>query len=296
MSGKTVAVPAVIKRIAVTCYGGASQTTAALGGSGKIVAQPSGIRFPLFSRIYPRFAGVPDAGSFNNVNVEYIIALKPDVVVGSIYARQGNAKIESAGIPVVVVTTGLADVSQLLAEFEMIGKLLGEEKRAGRLVRYWRKNLSQIEKRVRSVPEGKRKKVLYLSSSGSFLRTEGTVWWGHYFITAAGGINVSRDVGYSGEITLEQVLRWAPDTVIVSRDRQQTGNIREVLNRYSVHRCPTGAFWWDRPSPEAILGILWLAKTLYPEAMTDIDVKRETMSFYRDFYGYALSEKEYEGF
>ncbi|OPY00115.1 MAG: hypothetical protein A4E58_00155 [Syntrophorhabdus sp. PtaB.Bin006] len=57
-----------------------------------------------------------------------------------------------------------------------------------------------------------------------------------------------------------------------------------------------GAFWWDRPSPEAILGIIWLAKTLYPEDMADIDLRKEAMLFYKTFYGYALTDREYETF
>lgn len=296
MSGRTVEIPAVINRIAITCYGGASQEIAALGGSDRIVAQPSGSKFPQLSRMYPRLGSVPDAGSFNNVNVEYIISLKPDVVVASVYARQGNRKIESAGIPVVVVTTGLADISRLLTEFTMMGKILGEEQRAGELVRYWNKYLSLVQKRVMAVPESKRKKVLYLSSTGSFMRTEGRAWWGHYFITASGGINVSRDVSYAGEITMEQILNWDPDAIIVNRDRHHPGNMKEVLRKYSVHRCPTGAFWWDRPSPEAILGVMWLAKSLYPQVMADIDLKKETRSFYRQFYGYTLTDGEYAAF
>jgi iron complex transport system substrate-binding protein len=64
----------------------------------------------------------------------------------------------------------------------------------------------------------------------------------------------------------------------------------------AVYCCPVGAFWWDRPSPEAILGIMWLAKTLYPKAMSDIDIKKETKWFFERFYKYSLTDKEYESF
>jgi iron complex transport system substrate-binding protein len=69
-----------------------------------------------------------------------------------------------------------------------------------------------------------------------------------------------------------------------------------AVRENAVYRCPVGAFWWDRPSPEAILGIMWLAKTLYPSACADVDIKGETDSFFRRFYGYNLSDEEYEAF
>jgi iron complex transport system substrate-binding protein len=63
-----------------------------------------------------------------------------------------------------------------------------------------------------------------------------------------------------------------------------------------VYPCPIGAFWWDRPSPEAILGILWLSKKLYPEVLADIDLKDESRIFYREFYGHELTDPEFEEF
>ncbi len=48
-----------------------------------------------------------------------------------------------------------------------------------------------------------------------------------------------------------------------------------------MHQVPIGAFWWDRPSPEAPLGFMWMATTLYPEYTKDIDLKKETKEFYK---------------
>ena len=41
---------------------------------------------------------------------------------------------------------------------------------------------------------------------------------------------------------------------------------------------------------------MWLAKTLYPEETASIDLKKETIEFYKTFYNYDLSDKEYESF
>ncbi len=306
MSGKTVKIPQVINRIVITCQGGASHEISVLGCADKIVAQPTMRSFPQLLKIYPRFRNIPDAGSFDVVNIEHIMTLKPDIVVASVTSMQGNKKIESLGIPVVTVSTGRADVDRLLNEFAMMGKILGKEKRAEALVQYWNDYLSLMQKRISKVSEVRKKKVFY-TSSGSGFTVERELGWGHHFITASGGINVSKDLKFGGEVTPEQLLIWNPDVIIARnnkitrlsnsavRDNPQLKQLRAVKAN-TVYQCPTGAFWWDRPSPEAILGIMWLAKTLYPEAMGDIDLKRETMSFYKIFYRYTLTDIEYDTF
>jgi len=307
MSGKTVTIPRIVNRIVVTCQGGASHEISVLGCADKIIAQPSMKSFPQLLKMYPRLNNIPNAGSFDTVDVEHIMALKPDIVVASVTSLQGNKKIESLGIPVVTVSTGRANIDRLLREFKMMSEILGGAQKADALVRYWNDRLSSIRKRTAAIPEATRKKVFYAFSGSSFT-TESELGWGHYFITASGGINASRSLKIErGAVGPEQLLVWNPDVIITRSDKDfqgKTNTIRgnqrlrgiKAVKDNAVYPCPIGAFWWDRPSPEAILGIMWLAKTLYPEAMADIDLKRETILFYRTFYGYTLTDREYEAF
>ena len=45
---------------------------------------------------------------------------------------------------------------------------------------------------------------------------------------------------------------------------EQVQDLKAIKNK-QVFSIPIGGFWWDRPSPEATLGFLWLAQTVYPE-------------------------------
>lgn len=307
-AGRAVAVPQAMRRVVITCYGGAAQEVAVLGAADSIVAMPSERTFPQFSKMYPRLGDATDAGSFDNINLERILALQPDMVIAGVVSPQGNRKIASLGIPVFVVAVGRADIGLLLREFRSVGALLGAEKRAADLAAYWQAKLALIEERLSSLPAARRKKVFYTShGSASPLSTGGRSSWGHHFITAAGGINVAASVGPSREVTVEQVLLWNPDVIIVSHSRTPDNPVTAILQDpklknvkavgdEAVFRCPVGAFWWDRPSPEAILGILWLSRTLYPEVMADIDLKEETRWFYRHFHGHALADADFEAF
>lgn len=42
---------------------------------------------------------------------------------------------------------------------------------------------------------------------------------------------------------------------------------------------------WAQPDTRWILGLQWLAKDLHPEIFSMIDIEKEIVSFYNDFYG-----------
>jgi len=305
MAGNTVTIPANISRIAITCCGGATHEVMVLGGSGMIVAQPAKCVMPQLRVMQPRFGNVTDAGSFDEVNVEEILTLRPDLVIASVTSEKGNAKIRESGIPVVTVMTGRGNMSLMKREFAMIGEVLGKKSDADALLAYWDEKLSLVQQRVSQIPPNEKKRVYYML--GKTTHTNGGAWWGQEYITAAGGINVAEDLGTNRDTSLEQVVKWDPEVIIISsnegtfipvgdvRNNAQLGSIAAVKN-HQLYPCPIGSFWWDRPSPEAPLGILWLAKTLYPEQFSDINLRAETQEFYQTFYHYALTDTEYEAF
>jgi len=305
MAGNEVDVPDKVERILITCYGGATHELTVLGGADLIVGQPSMKPFPLLARMRPGFKELPDAGSFNNVNVEEALKLNPDLVIASVTSAQGNRQLANAGLPVVAVLTGKADIEKLQKEFLLVGSLIGREKRAQRLVDYWQKGLKLLEERTAPIPREERKRVYYML--GNFLHTNGSEWWGEFLIMTAGGINVASELGKGRDINAETLLRWDPDEIIVSgnegsllplaelRDHPQIGTLRAVREN-RLHYCPVGAFWWDRPSPEAILGFLWLGKTLYPSRFADVDLAVETKAFFREFYDTTLSDEDVQAF
>ena len=306
ITGKDVCIPPKIDKIAITCYGGASQEIALFMGADAIVAQPDVDRFQQFTNVYPRLKNVTSVGTFNDVNLEYLLKLNPDIVFAGVTSGVTNNRIEEMNIPVFTLGIGKHNIHTLLEEFLHVGKILNKEQKAKELVKYWHAKINLIETRVSSIKPSKRKRVFYTSGSGG-LSSENKNGWGNEFIRASGGINVASELKTKGSISSEILLTWDPDIIITSTNKTPHGptsditkniafkNLSAVKNK-TVYNAPIGTFWWDRPSPESILGIIWLSKILYPEVMKDIDLKQETKNFYKKFYGYALTDKEYEGF
>jgi iron complex transport system substrate-binding protein len=298
-NGREVTIPDKVEKIAITCYGGATHEMTVLGFADNIVAQATMKNFPQLRKMFPQYEKVVDPGSFNEVNVEEIIKADPDMVFVGISSKEGNKKIEDAGFPTYTMWIGWAAIDTLKQEFLNIGAIMGNEAQARKLVAYWDEKLDMIGKMIAKVPESERKVVYY---TGADITKANTSDWAWTFIEEAGGVSAIKK-GTTGDVNVETIIAANPDVIvtqggngtakIVQDERIKT--INAVKNK-AVYECPIAAFWWDRPSPEAPLGFMWLARTLYPEYTKELDLKKETKYFFSEFYNYDLSDEEYESF
>ena len=299
--GNEFVIPKVVDRIAITCNGGTTHEVAIFGGADKIVAQPSMAKFPQLLKMYPQFNDVVNAGSFDDLNIEALVATEPDVALVGISSEKGNAQIADVGIPTYVMLIGWAAIDTLKQEFLNVGKILGNEQKAQDLVAHWDRVLGELSQKVSAIPQHERKKVYYLSAPDVTKANLGD--WGRTWVDAAGGVFAVPEADLNGDVTIEKALEWDPDVIVVQGGKnigalyesEQIKDMKAIENE-QVFSVPIAGFWWDRPSPEATLGFLWLAQTVYPEQMKDIDLKAETFAFFREFYGYELTDEEYASF
>ena len=205
------------------------------------------------------------------------------------------------GIPIYVMLIGWAAIDSLKQEFLNVGKILGNEEKAQRLVDYWNDTMSALAEKVAQVPAAERKKVYYLS--GADVTKANTGDWGRTWIETIGADFAVPETDLNGDVTVEKALEWDPDVIVVQGGNdlnelyaaEQIQEMKAIKNK-QVFSCPIAGFWWDRPSPEATLGFLWLAQTVYPDYMQDIDLEAETKAFFKEFYGYELSDEECRSF
>ena len=129
----------------------------------------------------------------------------------------------------------------------------------------------------------------------------------HFIINLAGGRNVSANE--KGEatpghgwlkISPEQLIKWNPDLIIVTQyasgitpeqilaDERLRG-INAIKNK-QVFWFPSKLNSWDNPTPQAVLGIKWLAKKIHPDKFRNIDIEKEANNFFTMFYGKTFTE------
>ena len=121
-------------------------------------------------------------------------------------------------------------------------------------------------------------------------------------ITNAGGANAAAGLtdDYWAEISYEQLLAWNPEYIILASDADYTvesvlqdANLAEcaAVKNGNVYQLPNAIEAWDSPVPSSVLGSLWLASVLHPEAVTEADCSKRIDDFYETFYGFTYSER-----
>lgn len=305
-AGRTVTIPLEVNRVADSWHANNSMVLM-LGGADKIVATTEQARRqPWFRRLYPRIASVPAAfNSAGEVNVETLIGVRPDVVLmayGGSLPKWLDA-VDSFRIPVVMMpNTSLAD---LKTTARMTGEVLGprEAQVAADYVRYFDDNIRRVTQVVGKIARSERPKVLHTASAG-VLAIDGRHTVIDDWIEVAGGVNAADVVGLGRPVSLEQVIAWNPDVIIVGSAPNQKSR-QAILDDPRWRRIkavqdgkvfvnPSGAYLWDRHSAESALQVLWAAKLLHPARFPGLDIREETRSFYARFFHYALSDAEFK--
>lgn len=251
----------------------------------------------------PLLGGAP--GSGQQVNMEAVLAAKPDIVLmkgnaGSDVSRAAE-KFSQIGLPVVFVD--LENIDDYPAGIEFFGRLIGREGKAGQLANRARMVLADVDRVVATIPEDKRVRVYYAESADG-LATECDQSFHADAIRRAGGVIVHHcllktHMGME-KVSLEQIIAYNPE-VIVANDPQfeamayadpRWAGIKAVMDRriWTVPKTPFN--WIDRPpSVTRIAGIQWLAGRLYPKVYA-VDLRRELRDFHRDFLGIDIASED----
>jgi iron complex transport system substrate-binding protein len=303
-AGRTITLPAHVTRVADPWHAN-NALVVMLGGAGTLVATTvQAQRQPWLRRLYPHIEQVPAAfDASGGVNMETLIGARPDVVLT---AYDGTLPkwlpaVEAQHIPVVLMpNTSLAALEETA---RITGRVLGPaaEAIATDYVRYFDANIHRVMAVTSMIPAAQRPTLLH-TGSGGILTVDGRHTVVDDWITVAGGVNAAQVEGNVRPVTMEQVAAWDPDIIIVGSapnpqnrqailDDPRWHDIKAVRHR-QVYANPSGAYLWDRHSAEAALQVLWAAKTLYPRAFADVDIRRETAAFYARFFHRTLTAPE----
>lgn len=237
-----------------------------------------------------------------NMNVEEIVALKPDVVFGNVEAyREIFAKV---GIPYVDVS--FHSFETMKNSIRLVADILGKDAPAiaDKYIKYLDEKLAWVEDRLSSLKDEEKLSIIHgepmhgLSVDGS-----GTII--DEWITYSGAVNAAAEVeGAKQTISIEQLLLWNPDIIIsgsYSKDideimRDPAWQSLKAVKNNKVFVNPKGIFKWDRYGIEEALQVQWCAALLYPQFFEDFDIREETKYFYREFLNYELSDEQVDKF
>lgn len=247
---------------------------------------------PLDERI--RSKKLPAPGNWDFVNLESVIALRPDLVL--IWSEQTEtiAALEERGIPVFGIL--LKSKEDVYREMEALGELTGRKAKAAELIDYSKKELERFSSRLPA--DLKKTSVYYMWAQGN-LETSCAGSTVNDLISFAGGENVCAGIASEHMVTnLEKILSWNPDLVVMWYNERKSP--QDLLNDPQWRTIAAVKNGRVHEFPEVFLCDLWtlkfqyavkmVAKWAHPELFRDIDLEAEKKAMLKTLYGKTIGE------
>ncbi len=291
--GRRVKIPSKVERV-VVLTGTCIETIYILGEINKVVgiSKPV-VESPFISKLIKELRKIPIvAQDLKNVDLEKILALKPDLIIGIGpehpfgMSSELVKKFEKLRIPLILLN--LENLSENYYSIELLGQIFNQEKKAKELVSYMKNIVNQVVSKTSKIPYEKRVKALMLSQKPNLVL--GGYWKEQDLIFLAGGINVASEIKeFVAEVPLEKILLWNPEiiTIVGSAPYQpedllnnpQLKSIKAIKEK-KVYKYPleiTGLF-----TPRVVLLLAWHAAKFYPELK--INWTKIADEFFKKFY------------
>ena len=296
IDGKEVTVPTNPERIADLWHAN-NQVVLLLGGAEKLVSTTTNVKsLSWFKQVYPGIEKVDAPVKGTDVNMEQLLADKPEVLLAS--SKDQISKAAEAGIPAVHVE--FQNFADLKRTVELTAEVIGTDEAIERAEKYLEKNETLIKERLKDVTDTP--KILHIAGGSDLTKVDGSNSLIGEWMKLSGAKNSLDGVENLKNISLEQIIASQPEYIIIGGADAQKGvdaikadaawkDVPAVKND-KIIKNPVGTFNWDRYSAEEALQILWAAKLFHPEKFSDIDLVKETREFYSTFYGYNLTEDE----
>jgi iron complex transport system substrate-binding protein len=209
----------------VSAGGAFSEWVVALGGESKLVGVDS-------TSQYPRsLHSLPGIGYQRALAAEGILALRPDILVGS--SEMGPPpvleQLKASGVRIELLSAK-ADVPALQQNLTTLGQLLGQQNQAQALLSNYQQRLQQqaaVVKQARQQHPAPRV-LLLLSHSGGNLQVAGKDTLAAWMIEQAGGQSLGEHTGYK-PVSSEAMLALDPQVILLAGSRLQGDAARNAL-------------------------------------------------------------------
>jgi len=224
-----------------------------------------------FSDYPPEAARLPSVGSYIHLDMEKIVALKPDLCFAT---KDGNPKDVVSRLAALHIPVYVVDPRNLEAVMETtlrMGDVLNAAPQAESIVRDMRSRIDRVMARVATSPSRPR---VFFQIEISPIVSAGEQTFIDELIEMAGGINLARGPATYPRYSREQVLALAPDIIIIT-SMARGGRFEQVQKDWN--RWPSlpavrdnrilmvDSNLFDRPGPRLVTALETLAQLIHPE-------------------------------
>lgn len=238
----------------------------AIGAGDQLVGVTQFCNYP------PEALKKPKVG-YANPNLESLVELQPDLVVGPNEFLKPDVvlKLDQLKIPLFVLTE--KNIEDIFAHIQTLGRMLDRSTTANAVAMDLRRQIEQIKQRTEKFPPVR---VLYVLNSQPLI-TVGPGSFIDQLIVLAGGVNVAAKSGTSyPRLSMETVLEDDPEVLVfpVGESEGISDSEQQVWRQWStmtavkqgrLHQIPSDLL--NRPGPRIARGLELLANILHPNDM-----------------------------
>ena len=255
-----------------------------------------------------KYLELPEVGSFfgnHDLNYEEIAKLSPQIVLDV-----GEAKPDmKSDLEDITTKTGITAIhidayyDSMDVAFERLGELFGKQEDAKTLSDFCSFTLSESKKTLDKVD--KKKSVMYCTQEDGLNVLAKNSYHSQIIDYLSDNVAILEDPSSQGsgnEVNLEQMMIWDPDVIIFAPNSyfdfvadDPAWKTLKAIKKGTYYEVPSGPYNWmgSPPSSNRILGMLWMAKLLYPDE-AEFDLKEKSIEYYDLFYHHELTDEEYD--
>ena len=250
---------------------------------------------PLLGQLY---------GGKGELNLETLLESGAQVVIdvgeakGSI-VEDLDALQEQTTIPFVHIDAALATMDET---YTLLGDLLGMPDEAKTLADYCR---GTYDRALTIADRVEKANLLYITGDAGLNVIAQGAYHAEVIDLLSNNLAVVDDPSSKGtgnEVDMEQILNWNPDVILFAPDSIYDTVAEDAawqgvtaIQNGAYYEVPMGPYNWMGfpPSVQRLLGMLWMAKVLYPEA-ADFDLYTEAAEYFKLFYHCELTREQYD--
>lgn len=261
-----------------------------------------------FSRLPSCGVGGPNA---QTAEAEKILSCNPDIVISEYEdVEKENALQEQLGVPVITLKSGANGVfdDSFKGSMELLGKIFGTESKADKLVSYIDEQKKEILSRTAGVKEEDKPSV-YICGLGNWGTTNHLMTAQNYIsFNIANVKNAVSGLTKNGiqAIEEEKFVSLGDSIDIMIMDAAAVKNIKPLYqnNQAMFDTCKAwqngevylemayNAYYTNYEI--ALINTWFIAKMVYPELFSDIDITEKTNEVTQMFQGQKMADKIYE--
>ena len=245
----------------------------------------------LLQRLVPQLRQIPSPGTGFAINMEAMLALRPDLVVTWSRKPEVLEYLKRHGIPVLsIYPENLAD---LYNDLLRLGQIFGKAARAAEISGLIRHNLAALQQRLAKIPSERVRVVWLWGKPTTITGNKGVT---HELINLTGGRNLGAHINdFNRDLSMEEIVALNPEVILIwgsaiygpeDLKKDPKWQTVQAVKNNRVFKASRASTW----SPRIVDLAWWMAHHFYSQEISQAEMLAALRQYYPAAMGIPFPE------